>query len=133
MPSIRLLIIYHTQQESNVVCLTHEGELKFHDVISLILPPSINLAPNLSVNYSALLTPCTTDDVQPKGFGAACSSHATEFFAVRSEDSKNSFKQFEFLLLPSKQVIASVNQFCELISKRELQTMCLFHYVSHWL
>ena len=36
MPSIRLLIIYHTQQESNVVCLSHEGELKFHDVISTL-------------------------------------------------------------------------------------------------
>ena len=36
MPSIRLLIIYHTQQESNVVCVSHEGELKFHDVISTL-------------------------------------------------------------------------------------------------
>ena len=36
MPSIRLLIVYHTQQESNVVCLSHEGELKFHDVISTL-------------------------------------------------------------------------------------------------
>ena len=82
---------------------------------SLILPPSIDLAPNLSVNYSALLTPCTTDQVQPKGFGAACSSHATEFSATRSEElqrnktAKIIFYSFGFCCYQSRQVISSMD------------------------
>ena len=71
MPSIRLLIIYHTQQESNVVCLSHEGELKFHDVIS-------TLRYCHDICLKALNLPAKN---QSKGLGAACSSHATEFFA----------------------------------------------------
>ena len=74
------LFTYYKKYRTLFVWVTISWLHQHSSLLSRYLSWSINLAPNLSVNYSALLTPCTTDHVQPKELRAACSSHATEFF-----------------------------------------------------